>query len=364
MGKSSVLREIFKMRNLVVPSLLVTSVLIARNSNAQLAWTELQTTQRGCAKSIGVGANDIPWVVGCGSAADQIVFYLNSYTCSGCLAATLSWQNVPGAAGVNLAVNRDGYPFVANSSGQIASPVWNGQTNVGDYSAIAAWQNLTASPSTCVSSVAPAEFSSFDIFEPNAFFGTGGVQNTIYGLGCTTTDSYGDRPILSWNFNLQNIFSIYWQASPGWERMGASANNGLVQIALFNGSGANNPQALAGRDAFGSLWQYSASQGVFVQPPGFNALSQAGWTVFALTDHYAEAYYGGNAATATVFQWNDSSSTWAGFATAVTGENTVIVQIASSQSMQTSSGTFGPSQIYGIDSSGHIFVLGAESGLK
>ncbi len=103
---------------------------------------------------------------------------------------------------------------------------------------------------------------------------------------------------------------------------------------------------------------------MFEQPPGFNVLQQGGSTVVWLTDHYVEAYYADPFLDASIFRkWNDSTNTWVWYATALTGENThIITQIASSQSIQNGGGIFGPSEIYGIDNVGHIFVLAPAGG--
>jgi hypothetical protein len=72
----------------------------------------------GCATAIAVGANDIPWVIGCGAPA---VFYLaNTRTCSANLCvATTKWVDAKKPGALNIAVNLNGIAFITDTAGEL-----------------------------------------------------------------------------------------------------------------------------------------------------------------------------------------------------------------------------------------------------
>ena len=365
------------MRKLVVSVLLVSGALVSKNATAQMFWQEVQTTTRGCATSIAVGPNDVPWVIGCGSGADNGIFYLASQDCSpNCFGTTLSWQSTTGAA-KQVSVNRDGVPFVVNSQGNVYAALTHSPFN--QYANIFAWQNITSTPQTCISSIAAGENNGFSLVgvtpaeapsnDIELLSMKDNFQNqTIYGLGCNAFDQHGDRPVFSWNWNLTDgAYSTcnastpsgaceVWNSSPGWERL-ASANYGAAQAVLYNGSGPNNPQGLWIRDGLGGLWQYNDSMGTFDFGSAANYyLTKYGYPAIALTDHFVDIEVTSTIPYLEILQWSDQQGAWVDYMHAITPQNTFIVQIAASQPIQTlGSGTFGPSELWGLDSNGHIF---------
>ena len=350
------------MRTTIALSSIFASVLITSKSSAQtLVWNEVQTTDRGCATSISVGPNDVPWLIGCGSGADHGIYYLahGEASCSPqpCFGSTiLSWQRTPTGAAKQVAVDLNGLPFVVNSAGNVYAASTTNENNssiIIQDAEFTGWTQLTSSPPKCMNSIAPGEDNGFALVDYTVPMS--GDTDFIYGIGCSTVDSYGDRPIYSWNLDLTNILGITWNAAP-WEQLDPSQGAAAVQAVLFNGpSGPSNPQTLWVRNGIGGLYVYQGGQ--FPQPGGANAFQQVGWTVGSLTDHYASVSFSvaGNVIYE-IFQWDDASQTWIEYMSGSTSENTHIVTIASSQSIQTTGyGTFGPSSLWGIDNVGHIF---------
>lgn len=346
------------MQRKLAAALLLTTGLVARPSGAQtLEWVELPTADRGCAASISVGANSIPWITGCNSTPDKDVFYLNVQSCSPqpCFGTSESWQIATlGQKASSVNVGRDGVPWLLDSAGRI----YAGSSNQfpDTYNQITAWTSLPPNPAMCMSSIAVAENTGF--FVDGVTTGTG-IYPTIYGLGCSITggDQYGDHPIYQWNIDLSGAFfgNPIYTPSPGWEELGP-ANYGAKQIVLFNEAGPSNPQASWIRDGAGGLWQWDGGNWNFGN--GANQLLIGGYTVVWLTDHYLEAYLWGPSWDSAIYQWSDQTQSWSYYASGLTAQNTVIKQIASSQAMQTNgSATIGPSAVYGIDSNGHIFSL-------
>lgn len=346
-----------KVRNLFVGTILCASMLVAKNSEAQtLEWTELPTTDRGCATAIGVGANNVPLVIGCGSTSvDRDIFYLKTESCSPqpCFGSNESWQIITdGTKASTINVGRDGIPWIANKAGQVFSVAANG--NGDSYADVVGWRQLTTTVSTCMTSIIGAENNAFEVVGVTPLVGSFPVA---YGLTCPTIDQWGDHPIDQWNLNISNTFlGPLWNHTPGWLPM-AAPNYGAQQVVLFNGPGPSNPQDVWIRDGRGGLWQYQDGNWQF--GGAANQILSTGGQVGFLTDHYMEGWYVAAAFDGTIYKWSDTSETWLSYASAITNQSTLIEQIASSQSMQTTgNGTVGPSDIYGIDSNGHIFTLG------
>jgi hypothetical protein len=360
------------MRKLVIPALLVASVLLARRSNATSAtmvWTEVASTVEGCATSISVGPNNVPWVIGCGSAADEGIFYLD--TQPGNTFNNYFWHQVTGSA-KQVSLNRDGVPFVLDSKGNVYAALTHSPYN--QYSNIFQWKNITSTPQTCISRIAAGENNSFSLVGLTpAETGSGDIEllsltdnfqnEFIYGLGCTALDQYSDRSILSWNWSLTDgpvATNEIWNASPGWLQIDSGSS--AAQIALFNGSGSTNPQV---------PWVLTGAGGVFAfdglhfhQPPAEVTLEQSGWFVLSLTDHYIDAVNLLNDVVG-IFQWSDQQQSWTPYISGTTPQNTEIVEIAASQPIQTAgNGTFGPSQLWGLDHNGHIFYASESGGLQ
>jgi hypothetical protein len=79
-----------------------------------------------------------------------------------------------------------------------------------------------------------------------------------------------------------------------------------------------------------------------------------------LTDHFVDVHIASVVTFDEIYQWvvnSQGQGAWVDYMHAFTPQQTSIVQIAASQSIQTqSSGTFGPSQLWGIDTNGHVFA--------
>ena len=89
----------------------------ARVAHAEPTW--VLADGGGCAIATAVGANDIPWAIGCGGTPG--VFYLeNVRSCTGtlCVAKT-QWVDAHKTGALNLTVNLNGIAFITDTSGEL-----------------------------------------------------------------------------------------------------------------------------------------------------------------------------------------------------------------------------------------------------
>jgi len=213
--------------------------------------------------------------------------------------------------------------------------------------------SVASNPPLALSSIAAPTDLGFPLAEKTP--PTGQETPTIYGLGSPSVDAKGGHSVFAWNLDIQNIpdYGLVYHGSPGWLQLDGQDRAAGTQLAMFTEPGPTNPQTLWLLDGWGGIWQYQ--NGHFVQPPGVNVLQQNNWTVFGLTDHFALAIGVTQVGVVgEVFQWNEQ--TWVPYMTIATPNNTTIKQIAFSEPIQTNGfGTFGPSQLWGLDTAGHIF---------
>ncbi len=351
--------------------------LIILPPSCSYVWAPLGT---GCARSISVGPNDVPWILGCpgGNAnakGPDWVYYLSYSNPWGNLISTPTWvyDNFPSA--MDVFVNMNSLPIVSGSNGQLYvedhpdPPTTNDVVPTGIWSAI---QTNVATVGSVVVSVGntndPYVFTG-ELFYPwpaptgeNPYF-----TLNVWGIGCGNVCAEGPYLPLSGNGN-GNIFSTeveFLQGdttyNPPWQHLPGAA----IAVALFTdpptsatlADGSNlvqNPWVL---NEQGQIWIWNASQHDWTQAPLFPTGSQV---TRSLTDHYA--IDSGN----NVWQWNGDSAgagSWEqvrgldpGYAG---GSGPSIKQIAYSQAAAGSyagqSGNIGPSQLWGVDYSGNIY---------
>jgi hypothetical protein len=353
-----------------------------KTASAYMVWEPLGT---GCASSIAVGPNNVPWVVGCASAGNPViaspqeVYYLNGgpgapagqpSNCSGTeggfpiLNCAPVWKSDNFQA-VTIAVNIDGFPFATDSVGHVYEDMPCNVTlsNGGPGCASPAkpngsWVHVTH---PAVSSFAignnvrpyPAEMWESPTYGPPP--SATNDKEEIWGVGCgsscsapltvnhslwsgTITD--GDTPALpggSWS---------------GWSPMGGAA----VTFALFTDAiGAGQTPWVLDQNGVAFV---SAGGGWVPEFLPNQSENPFAYQVESLTDHFALQRTNG-----VVYQWTGTSSGvnpgWSEYIsdldTDPPGGFTWITKIAWSQSYVVNGVTYGPSMLWGVDINGNIY---------
>lgn len=331
----------------------------ARVAHAEPTW--VLADGGGCATAISVGANDIPWVIGCGAPA---VFYLaNVRSCTGsnlCVATT-KWvdANKPGA--LNIATNLNGKTFITDTAGEL----WLEGYEVNTLGPPNVWIPLPTSfagSPACIQSFAVSSGTQNPVemieFENSVNFS--GTFDHLWGVGCGGNPN---APLFTIGPLIQPIHddpSIYF-ALPVWNQYGGPAD-AASQMALFTEPGPNIDQ-VPWVVANGRL--YVNRDGAFSVIPtviGGGSRFLSVLRVKYLTDHYILANDGN------VYRWHGNAHGWdgntfGGDATSwilVAGPtpNAPIKQIAWSQALpNTARGTIGPSRLWAIDTNGAIYTL-------
>jgi hypothetical protein len=286
-----------------------------------------------CAASIGVAPDDTIWIVGCDTRADGDIWYMRMVDDpSGLGPAQQAWTLTKGQgrritvddAGQGQAITSTGTSFYAHL------PDTNARTVVkpsGDWDQV-------LSPSTCVSEKSMYHLDNLLVFETSnlkiAF-----RDHHFFALRCPTSRGNG-------------VFMHMFGEESAW-----TATTELAQsLALFTPSSLFSPSAVKVPwilDSSGVIKAYVENpdgSGVFVTMPSPPTLA------FGLTDHYALASDG-------VYEWIDAEDRWARAIDNFTPTG-AITQIAKSGAVtrQVPSGqfaTFGPSHLWGIDTSGVIY---------
>ena len=352
----------------------------AHAQTAQFEWVPLSVP--GCASAIAVGPNNVPWILGCGTAAQggaspsgpQGIFYLQNLSCGSetCLGPPpQQWTSI-GQSGVALAVNLNGLPFATDTSGVIHSFAWSPTAGNDSYpnsswewlafgrgavSAIAIGMNVINPPYSTVN-------QNFELFWPSTpaegYVGGYVDHEAYYGIGCGSncgSPLYSDHSI--WTQTLSENPGIY---APGWGEM----SGGAIALSIFTDptTGAQLQNQ--------TLWALNAEDQIYVQ-------NGSGWAesflpgsvgVKSLTDHFALGTNG------TVYYWQGNSdgmasvnpppssgpgsATWGPFATAENATTGFVwlKQIAWAQQMgDTPSGLIDNSLLWGIDYSGNVYSL-------
>jgi hypothetical protein len=306
----------------------------ARGAAAQShTWYPPWTADTGCATSISVGPNNVPWVVGCdGPGPDHSIFYLTKQTSCGNLICQDAWQIARGLKAVSISVSLNGIPYAVTSSGAVWAEADPGPGN---------WAEMTPwpySPGSCLSWLAvPAGVDNAP--PPEQFVtdspATFGYQPSLWGIGC----GGGDQGVWTLPFMLSNTGPL---GSTTWQQVDAQDNAAAVQIAMFTTDAPPNYQTPWVINSQGSIYAYNPATGGFAQQPGAGA-----WSI---TDHFVAAW---DAA----YQWSDAIQNWVQFIGST--PNAPIKQLAYSEPIHgTAVGTIGPSWLWAIDTNGGIYYAG------
>lgn len=343
-----------------------------------LEWEPLGT---GAASAIAVGANDIPWILGCGggncndTGYEQAVYYLR-WSTSNCpdpqfCIPSPEWI-YDNFNAMTLAVDVNGVPFATDTTGTISKeyevvssppPVTlpNGQ-----------WQTVGRG---AVSAFAAGVFVDYyggsgEYFYPaptgNAPSGALYEQTQFWGTGCGSACGQGPFDVNAGIYHM-TAYQSEGNANNTWSGW-SQLPGGATRLALFTdppiASTAGN-----GSDTNQTLWVLNSAGQVFYwtgyswnQQPGPYGLS-----IVSLTDHYVLASNG------ETFSWtgasdgaspstaSGTSNGWYPVLGAMTTTNTLanLKQIAASQGVAGAfvgqSAEIGPSEIWAIDYSGTIY---------
>jgi hypothetical protein len=332
----------------LAPKILLSTIALVVPATAHaLQWLEVGTATEGCATSISVGPNNIPFITQCwpgvGPLDSPVAYLTTESSCPGCF-PSLVWHTLPGASGTSVSININGYPYLLNSMGAVFVATTSQSPN-DQVSELDGWLQLNAANGGCISSLAPGSFSG-NTEENYTAPASSQTEDFLYGIGC----GGGDRNTYAWNLNATNFNGVHYDASPGWFQLDPQQNAAGTKMVLFTEPGPNNPQIIWVLNSAGQLYSYDGYQ--FNQEPLPSVRIRRGWprpTVTAITDHYI--VFGGD-----IYQWNDSSRSWSYYVSGITAAGTQIVQLASAQAMNAAGyGVVGPSQLWGLDTHGHIF---------
>jgi hypothetical protein len=337
-------RSLLYMRNRLVSALLVAGTSVATytgvaavDSTPVYAQGSQQWTQApypglpyGCAVQIAVSGTNVPWVLGCTGpdSGEEWVYVLNFTPCgSNCFGGTYSWVNT-GIAGVSLSVDEYDLPWVLTKEGHIWSLLPSSSANAYGWTDFTTENESSAFRGGRLSGLAamdtPDGFILFGLAYPNS----GGDNTVYYAIMAGTAEP---------------SFTGLWDGS-GW----GAYNVAGTKIVMFTGPSYQTPFVLK---ANGTLLSYVASTNSFT--------TASGGSITDLTDHYCIANNGGNIG---LFAWGDAEQGWYNLGAPETPNGTFIYRVAYAAVGLAENGTVaGPSQLWGIDTSGDVFSNSLET---
>jgi hypothetical protein len=265
----------------------------------------------GCARSIAVGPNNQPWVLGC-SGPDGSNLFVYQLEKNG---SSASWVTNHGA-GVYVAVDSNSVPWLLTNDGEV-------------------WLNVTFFNG-------PPQWS-----DTSTFYGTTSQYSTgrLSGIAPLATNAQGDWVLwgLGWPAAANNsIWNASFDITDGgdpWSQVDAQDGAAAAKIVLFTGTAFGTAyQTPVVMNNAGNVFSYNSSTGGFTQIPAS--------PVSDITDHWVIALYEGFP---TLFRYEDLGGGWTQFPDSLTTPNgTQIVRIAYSNT--------GPGALWGIDLAGNIYT--------
>jgi hypothetical protein len=328
--------------------------LHATSAHAQMKW--LQDNQAypglpgpGCAKKISVGPNNVPWIIGCDQSPyppNQPIKFLSCTPVNNSLFPSCTWQYAGGDA-VDVNGSPDGSARAITSNGdvwEIMPDYETGQTIVPamPYQ----WTDISVNGEGChppLGGCVTQLVTSSTTAPIQELWVTQEVRSdscpwTRWALGC---GSGPDNAI--WKFDNSS-------GATSWTQVDPQENAAATHIALF-GNGSPQGQVLWVSNSLGAIYAYDDFRGRFVAEPNPGI-------AWSLTDHFVLTRRTPRGTEFDVFRWNDSTKAWSEYITGTTPNNTRIVEIAAASSIYDGSfyGTIGPSELWGIDGNGNIYV--------
>jgi hypothetical protein len=337
----------------------------------------------GCASAIAVGANNVPWILGCNGGNPNAkgpsgVYYLEycnlpvSTFLTYCSATGSTGVVVPypqwtyaGFDGVTLAVNLNGIPWATDASGVPHEDTWSYcagtglacpwlGTTPGGWSAVGVGGKGQLAAGVSVSIASPAEPSGM-MFYPAPDVPVTGLlapldRSKLWGVSSGGGEAYWEEVF--------HYVDEAPQAPAGW-----TPGDALVTaLAIFTDPPTSATHA-DGSDTTQVAWAINSSGNVFCNDGG----GSGGWTYRPtpeaatwITDHYIVGSSG------EVYAWNGTSNgggnaTWSKVIGPLPGGSNGIAmhRIAASQA---ASGAFagqgapiGPSELWGVDAAGNVY---------
>jgi hypothetical protein len=264
----------------------------------------------GCARSIAVGPNNQPWVLGC-SGPDGSNLWIVHLQKNG---SSAMWMP-PNGAGVYAAVDANSVPWLLTNDGE----VW---LNVSIFNGTPRWIDTNTFYGTTLqystgrlSGIAPVT--------------NGQSDSVLWGLGWPAAANNS-----IWNATFDNL-----DGGGPWNQVDAQDGAAASKIVLFTGTlfGTAYQTPVVMNNA-GNVFSYNSSTGGFTQIPAS--------PVSDITDHWVIALYDG---VPTLFRYQDLGG-WTQFPSGslTTPNGTQIVRIAYSNT--------GPGALWGIDLAGNIYT--------
>ncbi len=349
--------------------------------SCSFVWTPLGT---GCARTISVGANNVPWILGCpdgnaNATGPAWVYYLSYSNSGGNLISTPKWNYDNFGQAIDVFVNLNGTPWVSAANGQFyldnlapAAGSVDTQPN-GQWAEVSVPNVGYMGPAVVSANYTNSSVNAGVLWYPQqpTDYANPYLINQVWGIGCGNVCNRGPFLPLSGNPN-GNIFTTefqvlddYGQSSfydTPWQHLPGAA----IAIALFTdpptsatlGNGSNTVQNPWVLNEQGQIWIWNPSAYNWVQAPLFPTGSQVARSI---TDHYA--IDSGN----NVWQWNGTSAgagSWVemrGLDPVYTGSSgPSIKQLAFSQAatghLVGQSANIGPSELWAVDYSGNVYT--------
>ncbi|MDP9001895.1 MAG: hypothetical protein M3O46_17480 [Myxococcota bacterium] len=302
----------------------------------------------GCATSIAVGPNNVPWITGCDAGPDYSIFYLDYHKSENCGigGCTPSWHQMSGAARY-VSVNLNGAPWVVNSAGEVFVSLQDINNPIGFPNGD--WKNVTPrmfAQGSCIGNgLAVPKYNAASVTEVFLAPVSENRVPSLWGLGCGSSTDAGI-------YQLPFGWDDYDNTTTGptdWQQVG-----GFASAITFFTDAANNNQTPWVINTRGNVYRFS--NGVFVKQHGFGGVFG---DAIAITDHFflLNSRYGQPG----VWQWDDTINGLAGngvpYAPLASPHHFAIKQLAySAPIVGTSVGTIGPSALWAIDWEGFIYT--------
>jgi hypothetical protein len=313
----------------------------------------VQESAGGCATSIAVAPNDVPWVIGCNGNADAGVYYLqyggSDPTCKS-LICDDKWI-YDGAFAKNITTDYHGSAYVTNSNGELWSANWTEPKALGDRTPgipNGTWMEHSPSylgdprngPGGCVTAAVAGT-------DDNC-----GYEGFVTPMvGCLFPDDKYSV-VLGCGRGSNNYLYEWVHGTPiYWAQLDAQHAATASQIAIFTQSSPTSPvPTLWTLDSTGQLASYNGVR--FVPEPNASTVA------WAITDHFVAAYQPSlprHPGSSGIYQWNDDSQTWSYFIAATAPNGHTIMHIAYSGLFYSGFGPVGPSRLWAIDDIGNIY---------
>jgi len=324
----------------------------------------------GCASAISVGANNVPWIIGCEPNSGAYIpehqrgpdsLYYLTWT-GDSLIRTPRWVDANFHNAMWLSVNVQGFPFVTDTSGTLygISTVPDGN---GDDVPSGTWFDYGPGAGAIAAGVeaTPAQGSHPGVlFYPDVLH-CDDIYGYMWGIGCSGDCGmrhFDDDSIWKAEFTIGNGgYSI-----GSWSRM----NGGVAQQpAVFSDLGTSAD----GTDTYQNVWILTAEEEVWYWD------GNGTWTnakppepIMAITDHNVLGVSG------QVYAWTDGNGhpgpsrgfpggKWVAIGPKYPALAAIAYSSAVTAAFENESGVIGPSELWALDTEGNVYTLSSAGGV-